>query len=208
MQHDRRAHGRNALVLLLCGTLGASAPGVRNSRPAAGPAPLALPPIEAGDVVFIAVERAFWSRAASRFSAHGFGHVGIAARSPQGRVLIVHAGGSPSSGDAPVLAVEASAFTHEADRIAVYRPHANGAARASAGEAALGFVREGAHFDAAFSLDTVDALYCSELVWRALSSALQRDVVPEKTMILGLPGVSLADLEDSPALEKISDVHR
>lgn len=207
MQHGQRAHGRNALVLLLCGTLGASSPGVRGS-PSAAFEPLALPPIEAGDVVFIAVDSAFWSRAASRFSAHGFGHVGIAALDAGGHLLIVHAGGSPAAGDAPVLAVAAAEFAREANRIAVYRPHAEASRRVSAGRAALGFVEAGAHFDAAFSLDTTDALYCSELVWRALSSALQRDVVPEKTWLLGLPGVSLADLEKSPALELVAEVHR
>ncbi|MFO1186236.1 MAG: YiiX/YebB-like N1pC/P60 family cysteine hydrolase [Alphaproteobacteria bacterium] len=193
---------------MLCGTLGASAPGAHAIRKAPELPPLMVPAVEAGDVVFIAVDRAFWSRAASRFSAHGFGHVGIAAHDEGGQLLIVHAGGSPSAGDAPVLAVPAEIFAREADRIAVYRPHASVAERISAGRVALDFVQAGAHFDAAFSLDTTDALYCSELVWRALSSALHRDIVPDKTWIVGLPGVSLADLERSPTLELVNDVHR
>ncbi len=69
-------------------------------------------------------------------------------------------------------------------------------------------MRAGARFDPRFSLATVHELYCSELVWRALSAAMQHDIVPNKTTILGQPGVSLADLEASPLLVKVADVRR
>lgn len=170
--------------------------------------PLSPPVLHVGDVVFIGVDHAFWARAASKFSKHGFGHVGIAARDSTGRIVVVHAGGSPTEGDAPVLAVAEQEFTQEADRIAVYRPRASEEELSVAGKTALGFVRDHDRFDAAFSLDTVHDLYCSELVWRALSVALQRDIVPHKTIILGKPGVSLADLEDSALLAEVAEVRR
>lgn len=203
MQSHGRALGHVA-ILLACAGLAASAP----ARHHPGKVPLAPPTLAPGDVVFIGVDRAFWAQAASRFSAHGYGHVGIAARGADGRILIVHAGGSPADSQAPVLAVPEAQFLREADRVGIYRPHGNVAQRAAAGERALEFVRDGARFDAGFSLDTTRELYCSELVWRALLSGLNRDPVPEKTWILGEPGVSLADLEESPLLEAVASISR
>ena len=60
----------------------------------------------------------------------------------------------------------------------------------------------GAPFDAAFSLDTEEALYCTELVWRALTAAAGEDAAPRKTERVGRLFVAIDDLQASPLLER------
>ena len=182
-----------------------------SAKPPAAPAPLEQPalaapaPLEPGDVVFIAIDAALWSHLASRWSGpeRRFGHVGIAARTNDGGIVIVHAGGSPVAGAAPVLAEPFADFAAHADRVGVYRLRASRAARHGAGAAALALQRSGARFDASFSLASTSELYCTELVWRAIRAGAELDTVPQPSIIANRPVITLLNLEASALLEQV-----
>jgi uncharacterized protein YycO len=215
LRHERPVIGagltRAGFLTLACAALAASsAQGAPGSDIEARGKPRAslhvrLPVLEAGDVVFIGVDGAFWARTASEWStpAHRFGHVGIAA----GADAIVHATGSPTANDARVTIASLADFTVEADRIGVYRPHDSALAQAAAAEARR-FAALGLSFDKGFRLESRDSLYCSELIWRALSAGAGRDVTPAKQRFMGRDIITLADLETSALLSEIAFVER
>jgi len=156
--------------------------------------------VRPGDVVFISVPGAFWADLASKTSLPRFrhGHVGIAVTGGAAPD-IVHASGNPVAENAVVVRVPLTVFAHEAQRIDVFRPR-DGAAAVRAARAAAGFAARRLPFDAAFSLQSRDSLYCTELVWRALNEGYGRDTVPRKQSIGGREMILLSDLETSPLL--------
>lgn len=169
--------------------------------------PAALGRLRDGDVIFLSAPDALWARLASRWSlpAYRHGHVGMVVLDRDGRPLVVHAGGDPTRRTAVVRAVKVDQFLHEATAATVFRMRHAAAARAAAREA-LGFARRAAPFDTEFSLHNGEKLYCTELVWRALSSALRRDVVPVKARAYARPVIRLSDLEASPDLRLVARV--
>lgn len=157
--------------------------------------------LSVGDVVFITVPNAFWARLASRWSLPEYrhGHVGIVAEVGARGVVVIHAGGSPTRGEARVERSTWHDFVHGAIRADIFRPRDAKAAQAAAAAAAM-FVKQRLTFDSDFSLDTRNALYCTEMAWRALSAGFHRDILPEKSHVLGRDAVLLRDLETSPFL--------
>ncbi len=194
MRHDA---WRAAIAALTAAALAASAPPPR----AAEACTLALPEIRAGDVVFIGVDRAVWARIASASSnpARRFGHVGVAVRGAAGELAIVHASGSPVAKNARVVTETPETFAAVADRVGVYRLR-NASAAAPFALAARAYV--GQAFDTDFSLASVDALYCTELVWRALSAVAGSDIAPEKPSVGGREIITLGAIEASPLLRE------
>lgn len=191
-----------AIVFAVALTLSASAD--ESAAPAYACAPAYdADVLAAGDVVFIAVDSALWAQVASATSTpeRRFGHVGVAAYDRDGALRIVHASGSPTS-DGGVVAEAPAQFWREADRVAIYRPQRAALAQATAG-AAMRFAELHVPFDQNFSLDSADALYCTELVWRALSRALGGDALPEKRRVAGRAAVTLAMLETYPLLREV-----
>jgi Permuted papain-like amidase enzyme, YaeF/YiiX, C92 family len=193
---------RHAAAGLIALALLASDRGAEPAPRALVAAPGSLAP---GDVVFIAVDGAIWSQLASGWSspARRFGHVGIAARAEDGAIVIVHAGGSPVAGRAPILAEDYSRFAAEADRVGIYRLHAPASVREAAGSAALALRRGGAVFDTGFSLSSTRELYCTELVWRAIRAGANLDAAPRPSTIAGRPAITLRDLETSSSLHEV-----
>lgn len=157
--------------------------------------------------MLIGVDGAFWAEMASGFSRpdRRNGHAGIAVRGADGVMGVVHAGGSPVEGAAKVRWVSLAEFTAEADRIDILRPRDQALAARSASIAA-GY--QGLTFDSDFTLDTPDRLYCTELIWRAMSAAKGADIVPEKTRVLEKPYITLLALETNSALEEVAFVAR
>jgi uncharacterized protein YycO len=167
--------------------------------------PADLGRLEPGDVVFLSAPKALWARLASQWSLPRFhhGHVGMVIRDRRGGVLVVHAAGDPAHNRAIVRAVSLAKFLEEAESASVFRMRTPAAARAAAAEAE-GFARRRVPFDTDFSLQSRDRLYCSELVWRAMSTALDRDVVPNKFSDYGRPTIRLSDLETSADLRLVA----
>lgn len=171
-------------------------------------APVVLPGLKPGDVVFFSAPDFFWARMASRWSLPRYrhGHVGMVVDAG-GRLLIVHATGSPLATDAHVVAVPLNDFLADATRVDVFRLD-DAAAAVRATEKAKAFAAARLPFDKAFSLESTDQLYCSELVWRALSAGYGRDIVPTKSRVAGNDAVLLSDLENAPQLHLIATVWR
>ncbi len=161
----------------------------------------ALAAARPGDVLFKA-EPMFWARLAARFNAdgEGFGHVGIVADGGDGALIVIHAGGDPARADGRVQEADFAVFLRSASEAALYRPQADETGVGVLIAYAAARAAQEAPFDRRFSLASADALYCTELVWRALSLAVGRDPVPEKTMRGADAYIALDDLAESPDL--------
>lgn len=157
----------------------------------------------AGDVLFKSGD-GFWGVMAARFSREneGFGHVGLVVAGEDGALAVIHAGGDPLAGDGRVQRARLDDFLRRSTSAALYRPRLDEAALALALAYAEAALARNAPFDAAFSLDTDDALYCTELVWRALTVAAGEDAAPRKTERAGRQFVAIDDLQASPLLER------
>lgn len=98
-----------------------------------------------------------------------FSHIGILVRGGNGGedFSVIHADCN-AAGQGSVRKEPLAAFLREASRVGIFRPRGNvggGAeARVRRAEAFLGLP-----FDWKFDLDDASALYCTELVWRAVS---------------------------------------
>jgi hypothetical protein len=157
-----------------------------------------------GDVLFKS-GGGLWGKLAANFSHTDktYGHVGVVARNADGALVVIHAGGDPVSGEGRVKTDALEHFLGASNKAALYRPLLAEAelegfiayAQAAAGRAAP--------FDTAFSLDTEDALYCTELVWRAFFAAAAADAVPDKSERSGKTYVALDDLQGSAMLDEV-----
>lgn len=163
--------------------------------------------LQPGDVVFISVPTAFWAVLASNWSLPEYrhGHVGMVSRAGPGRLAVVHASGNPTLANAKVIAVPLAEFVEGASRVDIFRPTRKSAALGSAA-AADGFARAHLAFDSDFSLATPRSLYCSELVWRALSAGFGQDILPRKSRVAGRDAILLRDLESSRYLRLVETV--
>jgi hypothetical protein len=158
-----------------------------------------------GDVVFVTLPDAFWAIIACATSLRSYrhGHVGmIVDVGPKG-AYVVDASGNPSQEDAVVVREPLESFAQGASAIDVFRPTDPQAARVAA-ETARAYARERLGFDSGFSLDSKERLYCSELVWRALSKGFGRDIIPVKSRLAGRDAILLSDLETSRYLKPFS----
>ena len=159
-----------------------------------------------GDVLFKSDAGGFWGNMARAFSKTDdrYGHVGVVVGSPSGGHHVIHAGGDPVSREGRVRSDPLRTFLEGVEDAALYRPAADATAASLAYlKAAAG---RGAPFDRQFSLETEDRLYCTELVWRALSRAVADDAVPDKSVRAGRVYISLEDLQKSPFLREIAVV--
>lgn len=154
-----------------------------------------------GDVLF-KDGGGFWGGLAARFSSNddGYGHVGIVAAADDGGLVVIHAGGDPVSQDGRVQKTPFDSFIGASRAIGLYRPALDEAALSRALDYAERAAVRAAPFDAAFSLETEDALYCTELIWRALTAGAGEDAAPNKSMRAGKVYIALDDLQASPVL--------
>ncbi len=159
--------------------------------------------LQPGDVVFIGADDALWGQIGALITGdrHVYAHVGMAAERG-GALVIVHAAGSPTNAEAEVAAEPAARFAAQAQRAAVYRPQTPRAAAAAS--RALAYAEGGARFDGAFSLESEDRLYCTELVWRALTEAVGEDVAPQKSQFGDLAYIAIEDLRAAEILTPVA----
>jgi hypothetical protein len=157
-----------------------------------------------GDVLFKS-GAGFWGRMAKRFSEEdkSFGHVGVVVNDEKGDIAIVHAGGNPLSPAGKVQKSEYDEFLRASEEVALYRPKTDGEGIEKLIAYLTNKMNLNAPFDKDFSLVTDDELYCTELVWRALSAAVGEDAVPEKTKRAGRLYIAIDDLQASPWLEPV-----
>lgn len=197
-----------AIAIAVPPALLAALPQAEAAPQARGPGivnPADLGRLEPGDVIFFSAPKAVWARVASEWSlpAYRHGHVGMIVAGRDGVPMVVHASGDPLRRKAIVRAVSLDKFLEEAETASVFRMKDRRAAPVAAAEAE-GFARRRLLFDGDFSLASREKLYCSEMVWRAMSAALRRDVVPNKGFDYGRATIRLRDLESSPDLAVVA----
>ncbi|MFN7178959.1 YiiX/YebB-like N1pC/P60 family cysteine hydrolase [Hyphomonas sp.] len=165
--------------------------------------PKALPGLEAGDLLFKGAETGAGTRVAAGWSLGDkrWGHVGIVA---DGGRSVIHADtGKPGEAGA-VRKVALADFLADVETLGIYEIDLTGEARATY----LAFAESsvGLPFDHGFSVRSENSLYCSELVWRAMSAGLGEDAIPEKSVRLGHTYVSISDLSEHPLLRETATV--
>ncbi len=167
---------------------------------------LPVPPglFQSGDVLLRGSEDSIWSRMARQFSTRkdGFGHMGLIDVEPMG-VFVIHASGTPVDPDGSVQKTTLAEFLTGADRIALLRPDLDSEAVDRMLHYARTSARQNLPFDRAFSLDTEDAQYCTEFIWRGLNAALGEDAIPDKSTYAGRVYIAIDDIQDSPWLTEI-----
>ncbi len=178
----------------------------------AGPAaaellPEAAGPLAPGELLFKGAETGGGTRLAAEWSLGDkrWGHIGIVVPGPDGTLEVIHADtGAPGEGG-EVRRVSLAKFLSDVTDLGVYEVDLTGPARA----AYLAYAEEavGLPFDHGFSLASEDRLYCSELIWRALSAGLGTDPVPEKSKRLGRIYVSVSDISGNPHARELRTVH-
>jgi hypothetical protein len=160
--------------------------------------------IRPGDIVLAGYPYSPWAMGAALTSLpeNGFGHAGVAVTTPDG-LRIVHASGNPVHEQSRAREDTLAHFLKGAERIGIYRAHAPHLPPAMARAARRLAARRPA-FDADFSLATTDRVYCTELVWQVMHSALGHDPFPVKPQLLARPVITLAMLETAPMLRPIA----
>ncbi len=174
--------------------------------------------LEPGDLVFKGASTALWTQLAAGWSVGDkrWGHVGIVISVPPDRAseaIVVHAD-TGTSGPAPgeeigeVRAVPLSAYLGDVDQVGLFRLELDdtGTSRMIAYASAVA----AAHtpFDRGYSLDSANNLYCTELVWRAMSEALGHDAIPQKSHRMGRTYVALSDISRHPLATEVRVIGR
>lgn len=189
----------------------ATAPVEGTLRHAVSPADACRPVLRDGDIVF---RRGVGAEAAAVMLAQGggeFSHAGLAVVRGE-RVWVVHAAPAEAPEDRDAVKVdtlEVFLGPSRASAGAVFRldERTGSTTAAQAAVQALDMAARSLPFDKAFDLSTPDAVYCTELVWRAYRAAgLDLAVRPSlrNRLAPGAPGVLLpVDLAQSPFLHRV-----
>ena len=122
--------------------------------------------LQTGDIVLLGNDSA-WGFVARRFADvdSRWSHVGMVIHDGED-ASVVHMDGSPLGGR--IRRESVSAFTSEARYVQVVRPAFDSRQRAWVGDWLVDHLKRDTAFDTRFHLDQDPAMYCSELVWRAL----------------------------------------
>lgn len=164
--------------------------------------PEALPPVEAGDLLFKGANTGAGTQLAAIWSLGDkrWGHVGIAVENADGTLSVIHADTGARREAGAVVRVSLADYLADVTDLGVYRMDLEGAQQAAYLAYAESVV--GRPFDRSFSLASDNSLYCSELVWRAMSEGLGEDAVPAKSERMGRVYVSVSDLAAHPLTQE------
>jgi len=161
-----------------------------------------LPALTPGDVLFKGAGSGTGARIAASWSLGDkrWGHVGIVAADG---ASVIHAdtGETALSGDpGEVRRVPLGVYIADVTVLGHYTVSLFGSKR----DAYLSHAEDavGLPFDRGFSLRSENALYCSELVWRALSAGAGEDVQPQKSERFGRVYVSISDLSENALMRE------
>lgn len=161
-----------------------------------------LPALTPGDLLFKGAGSGNGARIAASWSLGDkrWGHVGIVAADG---ASVIHAdtGETALSGDpGEVRRVPLGVYIADVTVLGHYTVSLTGSQR----DAYLSHAEDavGLPFDRGFSLRSENALYCSELVWRALSAGAGEDVQPQKSERFGRVYVSISDLSENALMRE------
>ena len=153
-----------------------------------------------GDIVMRSGDRLLADRSYYNRRDHRFTHAGLVVGGS--RVVHVH----PTEGGGVAHVTPLKRFVSDSGTWAIFRPDLPDSSRASAARAGERFAQERRPFDGGLDLETVDSLYCTELVWRAYLEGTGIDLAPSKPVTLTLPFVTLDSLYfGNPLVKKIHD---
>lgn len=167
---------------------------------------VSVPP-RSGDVV-LRQGTGFWSVVFANLNRQDrrFSHVGIVVREER-RWRVIHAEADNLGRHGAVRIDDWNDFVAGVARVAMLRLE-DTAAAARAADTAWHMYRDTLPFDLRFDLEDAEAVYCTELAWRALSHALGRDPLPDKPVIQGREVVLVENfLLDIPELKRIYVTH-
>ncbi len=167
-------------------------------------APADLQGLKAGDVLFKGAGTAAATRIAAGWSNgdQRWGHAGIVVADGAGQFSVIHADTGEGRAAGEVRRVPLTEYLSDVSALGHYAVALTGQAR----EGYLAYAERtvGLPFDRRFSLDSADRLYCSELVWRALSAGAGEDILPDKSRRFGRIYVSVSDLSGHPLLSELT----
>jgi uncharacterized protein YycO len=156
-----------------------------------------LPPLSPGDLLFKGADSGTGARIAAGWSQGDkrWGHVGILAADG---ASVIHADtgeNAPQGEPGEVRQEPLAEYLGDVALLGVFTVDLAGEGRA----AYLAYAESavGKPFDRGFSLQSDTALYCSELVWRALSEGAGEDIQPQKSERFGRVYVSISDLSEN-----------
>ncbi len=177
-----RMAGALAPALLVVNLIGAAP--IVSGPVAVAASTVPLHPLRAGDVV-LRQGTGIWSRLFARVNPRDrrFSHVGIVVQDGS-HWRVVHAEADNLGRHGRVRLDDWNEFTSHVPRLAVLRlDDADAAVKAA--QAALDMYTAALPFDFNFDLSRLEAVYCSELVWRALGAGLGHDPLPVKAVLNG-----------------------
>lgn len=151
-------------------------------------------PLRAGDVV-LRHGTGLWSRLFAQLNRHDqrFSHAGIVVLDDHQQWRVVHAEVDDLAGNGRVRLDTWGDFIAQGPRVALLRVNDERTADRIA-DAALAMHGDKLAFDLTFDLSRTDAVYCTELVWRALTVAAGRDPLPVKAQVNGRDVVLVENL--------------
>ena len=172
--------------------------------------------LQPGDLVFKGASTAVWTELAASWSEGDkrWGHVGlVVSTSANGGVAtVVHADtgtGDPDQTFRPgeeigaVRAVPLEVFLGDVDQAGLFHLRLTPEARARMLDWANAQAAARIPFDRGYSLESANNLYCTELIWRAMSEGLGHDAIPEKSHRLGRTYVALSDLSQHQMAKEV-----
>ena len=191
------------------------------------------PVLQPGDLVFKGASTALWTEMAAAWSDERdrrWGHVGLVlgvrnqsdSRPVPGRknagcaVRIVHADtgtGDPHRTPEPgheigaVRTVSLEAFLGDVDHAGVFRLDISPPERVTMLAWAANEADNQTPFDRGYNLASENNLYCTELVWRAMSEALGHDAIPDKSTRMGRTYIALSDLSLHPLASEVMEIN-
>ncbi|MEM5515485.1 YiiX/YebB-like N1pC/P60 family cysteine hydrolase [Henriciella sp. AS95] len=169
------------------------------------------PYIQPGDLIFKGASTAVWTELAARWSTGDkrWGHVGIVVSVPEtccDPISVVHAdtgGGAPGETIGEVRSVSLEGFLSDVDQAGVFRLNIDQAALARMIAYADGQARAHTPFDRGYSIESENNLYCTELIWRAMTAGLGHDPIGKKSTSLGRVYIALSDLSLHPLAQEV-----
>jgi len=170
---------------------------------AAQVAPESLSGLKPGDLLFKGAETATGTRIAAGWSLGDkrWGHVGIVVAGAGGGLEVIHADTGQPGETGEVRRVPLAAFLSDVYTLGLYETGLEGARSGAYLAYAESVV--GLPFDRGFSLKSEGSLYCSELVWRALSAGAGTDIQPQKSERFGRVYVSVSDLSENGLIREV-----
>lgn len=146
--------------------------------------------VREGDLLFRAGRG--WRSAIVRSASNSMlTHVGVVDLAEEGQAYVIHAAPAEGKQEGKVRRQSLREFVGQesASALIVYRPNLEEASLRRAVRAAEGYAKSGISFDDDFNLASDDALYCTELIWKAfLDAGVDLQLIRTEVTFPGMTG--------------------